>query len=279
MSEDQNTASQGGREGYVPGYATAVVRLMQWRTLASCAPFFLPYLERGMSVLDCGCGAGSMTLELAARVAPGEVVGLDLETRVLEQAQASAVAQGIDNVRFEQGDIYALPYADGSFAALFSHALISHLREPARALAEMRRVLKPGGIAAVVENDAYTWTTSPTGSAMERFWDLFTRRQHYNGGLQLLPRHLRGALLEAGFATAEAYAGAEGWGAPEQVRTSAEAAAGQVRSAEFSQTAVEQGWATQQEMADLPHGLLAWGERPDAFTAVLKCGALGWVGR
>jgi len=51
------------------------------------------------------------------------------------------------------------------------------LREPARALAEMRRVLKPGGIAAVIENDAYTWLASPPGSAMERFWDLFTRRQ------------------------------------------------------------------------------------------------------
>jgi ubiquinone/menaquinone biosynthesis C-methylase UbiE len=141
-----------------------------------------------MSLLDCGCGAGSMTLELAARVAPGHVVGLDLETRVLEQARASAAAQGMDNVRFEQGDVYALPFTDGSFDALFSHALISHLGEPARALAEMRRVLKPGGIAAVVENDAYTWITSPSGSATERFWDLFRRQMQYNGGLQLLPR-------------------------------------------------------------------------------------------
>jgi len=252
---------------------------MQWRTLASCAPFFLPYLEHGISVLDCGCGAGSMTLELAARVAPGEVVGFDLEPGVLEQARASAAAQGIGNVRFDQGDVYALPYADGSFDALFSHALISHLREPARALAEMRRVLKPGGIAAVVENDAYTWVASPSGSAMERFWDLFTRRQRYNGGLQLLPRHLRGALLEAGFGAAEAHAAGEAWGEPEHVRAAAEASAGQVSSAEFSQTAVEQGWATQEEMADLPQGLVMWGERPDAFMAVLKCGALGWTSR
>jgi hypothetical protein len=143
----------------------------------------------------------------------------------------------------------------------------------------MRRVLKPGGIAAVVENDAYTWVTSPSGSAMERFWDLFRRQMRYNGGLQLLPRHLRGALLEAGFAPVEAHAGSEARGTPEQVQMAVEATASTASAAEFSQTAVEQGWATQQEMADLPHSLREWGERPDAFMAVLKCGALGWVGR
>jgi ubiquinone/menaquinone biosynthesis C-methylase UbiE len=98
-----------------------------------------------------------MTLELTARVAPGEVVGLDLETRVPDQARASAVAQAVDNVRFEQGDVYALPFADGSFDALFSHALISHLGEPAPAVAEMRQVLsvQPADPAAAAEAYVY----------------------------------------------------------------------------------------------------------------------------
>jgi hypothetical protein len=48
MSEDPNRARRGRREGYVPGYSAATVRLHQWRTLTSCAPFFLPYLERGI---------------------------------------------------------------------------------------------------------------------------------------------------------------------------------------------------------------------------------------
>jgi SAM-dependent methyltransferase len=172
---------------------------------SNSSTFFVPYLERGMRVLDCGCGAGSMTLELATRVAPGEVVGLDLESRVLEQAHASAVAQGIDSVRFEQGDAYTIPYSDGTFDVVFSHSLVAHLAEPVRALREIRRVLKPSGLAAVIDNDPGTYVVCPSGSAMKRFWDLFTRRQRYNGGLQLLPRNLRGALLEAGFAVAEAH--------------------------------------------------------------------------
>jgi hypothetical protein len=75
-----------------------------------------------------------------------------------------------------------------------------------RALREMRRVLKPNALAVIIDNDPGTYVVCPSGSALEHFWDLFTRRQRYNGGLQLLPRNLRGALLEAGFATAEAHA-------------------------------------------------------------------------
>jgi ubiquinone/menaquinone biosynthesis C-methylase UbiE len=250
---------------------------MQQRTLASCAPFLLPHLRQGLRVLDCGCGAGSMTLELAERVTPGEVVGLDSEPRVLEQARELAATRGLGNVQFDQGDVYTLPYPDASFDALFSHALLSHLREPGRALAEMRRVLRPGGIAAVVENDPATFVVSPSGSAMERFVNLSVRRQRYNGGLQLASRHLRGALLETGFAVTEAHAGAEAWGTPERVRAVAEAFAANMRSAEFVGSMLDQGWATQSELDELNSGLLAWGERPDAFLAVLKCGALGWT--
>jgi ubiquinone/menaquinone biosynthesis C-methylase UbiE len=104
---------------------------MQRRTLTNCAPFLLRHLRSGMTVLDCGCGAGSMTLELAERVAPGEVVGLDMEPSVLDQARALASERGTDNVRFEQGNVYALPYADDTFDVLYSHALMSHLHEPA----------------------------------------------------------------------------------------------------------------------------------------------------
>jgi ubiquinone/menaquinone biosynthesis C-methylase UbiE len=278
MREARN-ARAGKPEGerYAIGYSAAMVRAMQQRTLATCAPYFLPYLQPGMAVLDCGCGAGSMTVELAERVAPAVVVGLDMEPRVLAQARELAATRGLGNLQFDQGDVYTLPYPDASFDAVYSHALLSHLREPGRALAEMRRVLKPNGIAAVVENDTATFVVSPAGSAMERFLDLGMRRLRYSGGRQLESRHLRGALLEAGFAVAEEHASAEVWGTPERVRVVAEGLAAQVSSAEFVENMLAQGWATQAELDELTSGLLAWSERPDAVLAVLKCGALGWV--
>jgi Methyltransferase domain len=75
-------------EVYTIGHADDTLRSMQQRTLATCAPFFLPYLRPGFFVLDCGCGPGSLTVELAERVAPGEVVGIDLGAQALDQARA-----------------------------------------------------------------------------------------------------------------------------------------------------------------------------------------------
>ena len=90
-------------EAYTLGYSDGVTRVLQERTLATCAGFFLPYLRPGMTVLDCGCGPGSLTLEIAERVAPGQVMGIDLDPGQCERAQALAVAQRTANVRFEAG--------------------------------------------------------------------------------------------------------------------------------------------------------------------------------
>lgn len=117
------------------------------RTAAKEGAFFVPFLRPGMRVLDLGCGPGSITLGLAETVAPGEVVGVDLQPSQVAQAQALGAARGMMNARFEVADVYRLPFPDGSFDAAFAHVVLMHLREPVRALAEMRRVLRPGGIA------------------------------------------------------------------------------------------------------------------------------------
>jgi len=122
------------------GYSQQVSRGLQRRPLAGCAAFFLPHLRPGMAVLDCGCGPGSLTLEIAELVAPGQVVGIDIDPGQCDRAQALAGGRGIANVRFEPVDVYALPYPDASFDAVFSHAPVSHLAEPMHALAESRRV-------------------------------------------------------------------------------------------------------------------------------------------
>jgi ubiquinone/menaquinone biosynthesis C-methylase UbiE len=117
------------------------------RTAAKEGAFFVPFLRPGMRVLDLGCGPGSITLGLAETVAPGEVIGVDLQPSQVAQAQALGAARGMMNARFEVADVYRLPFPDGSFDAAFAHVVLMHLREPVRALAEMRRVLRPGGIA------------------------------------------------------------------------------------------------------------------------------------
>lgn len=173
--------------------------------------------------------------------------------------------------------MYALPYADATFDAVFSHALVTHLADPMRAFVESRRVLKADGLLAVSPNDYEAAVVSPTGSAMERMLDLYPRVMTRNGGNQLRARHLRGALLEAGFVRAEGHGGIETFGTPERVRSLAAGWAEIVRGASSVETVLSQGWADQAEMAALPDELLLWGERPDTYVALMKCGALGWA--
>jgi ubiquinone/menaquinone biosynthesis C-methylase UbiE len=110
------------REIYAPGCSQPTLRLMLMRTAAKHAAFFTPFLRRGMRLLDCGCGPGTITIDLANLVAPGQVVGIDLEPVQLRSALERGRQRQI-NVSFGVASIYALPFSDGSFDAVFAHAL------------------------------------------------------------------------------------------------------------------------------------------------------------
>jgi len=118
------------------------------RSAATQAAFFLPYLRPAMRLLDCGCGPGTITAGFAAVLHAGEVIGLDLDEAALARARATATQQQLPNIRFDVGDLYHLPYPDGSFDAVFSHAVLEHLGQPDTTLREIYRVLRPVGWSA-----------------------------------------------------------------------------------------------------------------------------------
>src|SRR5262245_12500886 len=185
------------------------------RTAARDAAFLMPHLRPGMRLLDAGCGPGSITLGLAAAVAPGEAIGIDRQPAQVEQARALAAACGFTGARFEAADIYQLPYHDGSFDAVYANGVLMHLRDPARALAELRRVLRPGGVVGVRDPDFGATGFSPTTPLLERWLALRAQVGRYNGGDPFLSRRYRSLLLEAGFARAEAGASVDSAGSPE----------------------------------------------------------------
>ena len=130
---------------YTPGYSAPMLSFMAQRNAETHAGFFLPHLKPGSQVLDAGCGPGTITLGLARKVAPGRVTGMDVEESQFEQSRAAAEREGL-NAEFRQGSVYQLPFEDRQFDAVFSHAVLEHLSDPAVAIAEFRRVLKPGGV-------------------------------------------------------------------------------------------------------------------------------------
>jgi SAM-dependent methyltransferase len=96
-------------------------------------------------VLDVGCGSGSMSRLIARSFPDVEVVGVDLREQYLDYARARARSEGIANLSFQHGDVFALPFADGSFDLVWSKYLLQWLREPKAALAEFKRATRPGG--------------------------------------------------------------------------------------------------------------------------------------
>ena len=123
------------RENYTPGYSSNAVDFMSRRTAESHAAFFLSQLKPGMRLLDCGCGPGGITMGLAEQVRPGEVVGIDIGGVQLEHALERAKVGTVPAI-FREASVYLLPFPDGDFHAVFSHALFEHLAEPLKALAE-----------------------------------------------------------------------------------------------------------------------------------------------
>ncbi len=245
------------------------------RTAAKEGAFFLPFLRPGMRVLDLGCGPGSMTLGLAEAVAPGEVVGIDLRPSQVAQAQALVSARGVMNARFEIADVYRLPFADGCFDAAFAHVLLMHLREPVRALAEMRRVLRPGGVAGVRDTDWGGRIHAPMTPLLEQWYDLTVRVRRRNGGDPFVGRRHRELLLEAGFARAEASVSVWTAGTPEETRRRAAFLKATVQG--LAPTAMAEGWIDQTTIEAVQAEFDLWADRPDAFYVETFCEAIGWV--
>ena len=168
------TDQSGPVDTYTHGHADAVLQSHRWRTVANSAAYLAPHLRPGIDVLDVGCGPGTITVELAERVAPGRVVGLDVSPAPLDEARALADSRGVA-VTFAVGDVYALEAADGSFDVVHAHQVLQHLTDPVAALREMARVCRPGGLVAVRDVDHATVTWFPADEGLDRWLDLYYR--------------------------------------------------------------------------------------------------------
>jgi len=251
------------------------------RRTGRVAAFLALHLRAGMRLLDCGCGPGSITVDLAQAVAPGEVIGIDLREDALAQGRALASDRGIANVTFQTASIYQLPYPDGSFDVTFACAVIQHLGAPLTALQEMRRVLKPGGIIGLVDGSSAITFRYPTNPVLDMWDRLRSLEREHNVGRPSEALHLRGLLREAGFARTQASADMATEAGPpagslEETRRVAQNHLIRLRGL-LGELALAQGWATKDELAQMAEALIAWGEAPDALYARPVFMAIGWV--
>ncbi len=256
-------------EVYTHGHHESVLRSHRWRTVDNSAAYVIPFLRPGARVLDVGCGPGSITLEFAARIAPGPVLGIDRADDIVDDARRSAHESGTTNARFEVGDVYHLDLPDSSFDVVHAHQVLQHLGDPVAALGEMRRVCAADGVIAVRDADYSAMTWYPHVPELDRWMELYQAVTRRNHGEPDAGRRLLAWTREAGctaivpsasvwcFATPEDRAW---WGGLWADRTVASAFGAQI---------VESGFADGSELEEIASAWRAWAAAPDAWFAVL----------
>ena len=207
----------GANPGYTMGYSEEFRQLLDRRSAATHASYLLPHLERGLKVLDFGCGPGTISVGLAEKVAPGELHGIDMEESQIELARAAAAAGGHGNMTFHAGNVYEMPFEDGTFDVAHCHAVLMHIPDTQRALAEVKRVLRPGGILASREAIVASSYLEPQPPEITRAWGVFAGLVQGNGGHPNFGRELKLCMLEAGFQSVRVSASFDVFSSPEDL--------------------------------------------------------------
>jgi ubiquinone/menaquinone biosynthesis C-methylase UbiE len=189
----------GDRPAYSHGHHESVLRSHAWRTVENSAAYLADHLRPGARVLDVGCGPGTITVDLADRVAPGAVVGIDASAEVVASARRLLAGGAHPNTCFTSGDVYAPPVADGSFDIVHAHQVLQHLEDPVWALRGLRRVLAPGGLLAARDADYGAFAWSPDDPVLDRWRATYRRLAAANGGEPDAGRYLLGWTRQAGF--------------------------------------------------------------------------------
>jgi ubiquinone/menaquinone biosynthesis C-methylase UbiE len=153
---------------YTHGHHESVLRSHRWRTAANSAGYLVDHLGPGQSLLDVGCGPGTITCDLARLVAPGRVIGVDTSEEVLAEARAVARQAGLSTVDFQVGTVFGLPFGDDTFDVVHAHQVLQHVGDPVAALVEMRRVCRPGGIVAARDGDYPGFRHYPDDPELDR---------------------------------------------------------------------------------------------------------------
>ena len=251
-------------ERYTHGHHESVLRSHTWRTIENSAAYLEPYLESGLSLLDVGCGPGTITVEFAERLAPGRVVGMDASADVIAKASEFVAP----NLSFEVGDAYALPYPDDSFDIVHAHQVLQHVSRPVEVLRELRRVVKPGGVVAARDVDYAGTIWYPELPGLELWMRVYQATHRGNGGEPNAGRRLKAWALEAGFAEVETRASIwnfsdatdrEWWGGMWEAR---------VLQSAFAGDALGKGVATQGQLEEISRAWREWADSPEGWLAM-----------
>jgi ubiquinone/menaquinone biosynthesis C-methylase UbiE len=253
----------GGMVTYTHGHHESVLRSHTWRTAANSAGYLLGRLDPGMSLLDVGCGPGTITADLAGRVR--HVTAIDTAADVLDQAARRAPG----NVTFAVGDVHALAFADGTFDVVHAHQVLQHVADPVGALREMRRVCRPGGIVAARDSDYQGFTWYPELPELDEWLALYRRVARHNGGEPDAGRRLLSWARRAGFADVTATSSTWCFATPEDRAWWGGMWAERIRDSAIAGHALAAGFAGGDQLDRISAAWLAWADAADGWLSIV----------
>jgi ubiquinone/menaquinone biosynthesis C-methylase UbiE len=245
------------------------MRSHRQRTAGNSAAYLLGKLSPGMSLLDVGCGPGTITADLAERVAPGPVTAVDASPGSLAEARQTAAGRGLRNMTFAAADVHALSYPDASFDVVHAHQVLQHVTDPVLALREMRRVCVPGGLVAARDADYQAMTWYPAIPALDEWLGLYRRVARANGGEPDAGRRLHAWAREAGFTDVTCTVSAWCFTTPEDRAYWSGTWSERVVKSALAEQAIARGLATATDLERQAEGWREWGAARDGWFAVL----------
>ncbi|WP_033339140.1 class I SAM-dependent methyltransferase [Catenuloplanes japonicus] len=254
---------------YTHGHHESVLRSHRWRTADNSAAYLLPHLRPGQTLLDIGAGPGTITMDLAALVAPGRVTATEISEEALALSRAEASARGVGTVDFTTADVHALPFPDDAFDVVHAHQVLQHVADPVRALAEMRRVCRPGGIVAARDSDYEHFAWFPAVPELDEWLALYRSTARANGGEPDAGRRLLSWARAAGFTDITPGASVWCYTAEDDRRWWGALWSDRIVKSDMARQILAAGTATPADLQRLSAGWRAWSDSPDAWFSIL----------
>ena len=256
------------RERYTHGHAPSVIRAHATRTVEDSLAYGLPLLLPGTTVLDLGCGPGTISAGIARRVAPGRVIAVDTDLYVLHQAQKYATASGATTIDFAAMDAYRLALPDDCVDLAHAHQLLQHVADPVAVLREMARVTRPGGHIAVRDADYAAFAWHPASPGITRWLSLYRAAAKANGGEPDAGRHLLAWAHAAGLTDIVSTSSTWTYPAGERAREWGESWADRILHSALTTQLLDSGAATRADLDGISAAWLEWSASPDAWFMV-----------
>jgi len=253
---------------YTHGHHESVLRSHRWRTAENSAAHLIAHLRPGDRLLDVGSGPGTLTLDLAERVAPGLLTALEHTAEALDLTRAEAARRGRE-LDLVVGDVHALALPDDAFDVVHAHQVLQHVADPVAALREMRRVTRPGGLVAARDSDYAAFAWYPRLPELDAWMALYQRCARANRGEPDAGRYLLAWAHAAGFT--DVTPSASTW----CFATEADRAwwggmwADRVLDSAMARQALDQGLATRGDLEAISAAWQAWAAHPDGWIALL----------